>query len=435
MHEPTVSLDPASGPAEGDLRLPRPPGVIRRFWARHPLLLDGLIVVVYLLVAAIGAIAPVDRIELPPAAPLALPVLVFGAAVLLLFRRSRPVLVLGVGLASALLEAVLLGVTDLVLAMLALYAVGAYRSTRGAWIGYAVAVPVGAVATALAGLVNAAPPGAPPTRPPADLGIGPDSISWAVLLLIVTLIGTNIGNRRRYLQALIDRAEQLARERDQQARLAAAAERSRIAREMHDIVSHSLTVMVTLAEGSAAAAPATPDRAAETMRQVAETGRSALADMRRMLGVLADDGPATPGSDTAFAPQPGAGELIGLVERFRDAGLEVSIATSGAPIRDAALEISVFRIVQESLTNVLRHAGPGSRAAVHVDAAPGAVTVRVDDDGLHAAGPVGIGGSGRGIVGMRERVALYGGEVEAGPKPGGGWRVLAVLPASGGDAA
>ena len=412
-----LSLGRRDAPVEGDLRLPKPPGVIRQFWYRHPRLTDALVAAAYAvpglafdLLTAVSDNAIAERGLLPFGVAL---VLLGGAA--LLFRRCRPWTVLVVAWIVVLLSVPAFGSEDQFITIFALYALAVYGSVRAAWIGYAGSVAVGITAGYLVAAVGDESAGDSPFT---------SGLSFAVVLLIAVLVGINIGNRRRYVVALVDRAAQLARERDQQAQLAAAAERARIAREMHDIVSHGLTVMVTLADGSAALAAAQPERAADAMRKVAETGRQALVDMRRMLGLL-DDG--TPGPAVAdLAPQPGVAEIGALVDGFRDAGLAIRLSTRGNPPSDPAEQLTVYRLVQESLTNVLRHSASATIVTVDVAYSTEGVVVEVGNDGLHAA-PPSAGSGGHGIVGMRERVALYGGTVESGPRPGGGWSVVATL--------
>jgi signal transduction histidine kinase len=332
-----------------------------------------------------------------------------GASAALLFRRRAPYVVLAVTTAAMFITFETAAGFSWIAVAIALYSIAVYRSSRSAWIALAASE-----ALLVAGAYFPWP-----VTPLRDNG-GPDSAFglYGVLLIVAVLIGVNIGNRKRYLEALIDRAAQLARERDQQAQLATAAERARIAREMHDIVSHSLTVMVTLAEGSAAQVPSDPQRAEEVMRQVAETGRHALTDMRRMLGVLNE------GDETAeLAPQPSADDLATLIERFRAAGLPITFSVSGVAPSDPGMQLTVFRVVQESLTNVLRHARDATIVGVAIDYSPGTVTVGVYDDGTGRGAET--QGAGRGLVGMRERVSLYGGGLESGPRPSGGWSVRA----------
>jgi len=239
-------------------------------------------------------------------------------------------------------------------------------------------------------------------------------------------LGLYSAARRAYLAELHDRAERLERERDQQAALTAAAERARIAREMHDIVAHHLTVMTTLAEGAVAASPGSPEEATEVMRTVALTGRRALADTRRLLGLLRQ-GPA-PGTGESFQPAPGLGQLDGLIERVRSAGLDTTFVVRGQqPELPAGLQLAVFRLVQEALTNALKHAGPGARAFVTLGFAPGQLQVDVRDDGAGAPAPA-LAAGGGGLLGMRERIRAYGGDVQAGPRRPAGWAVSARLP-------
>jgi signal transduction histidine kinase len=234
------------------------------------------------------------------------------------------------------------------------------------------------------------------------------------------VLGDNVRTRRAYLASLEDRAERLERERDQQGRLAAAAERARIARELHDIVAHNLSVMIALADGAGFMADSDPPRSARAMEQVSRTGRDALNEMRRLLGVLRDDE-----STAALAPQPGLPELDALLEQVRGAGLPVALETSGQPVAlSAGAELTVFRLVQEALTNTLKHGGPEARATVRLRYEAGGIDVEVTDDGRDVAVPA---AGGQGLSGMRERVAAYGGSVDAGPRPVGGWRVHARL--------
>ena len=413
-----LSLDRRDVPVEGDLRLPKPPGVIRQFWYRHPRVTDALVAAAFVvpeialsLLVAVSDSAIAERGLLP----FGLAAVVLGGAALL-FRRSRPWTVLVVAWVVVLLCVPAFGSNDQFVVIFALYALAVYGSVRAAWIGYGGSVVVSVVASYL---VSGPLGGSTDIGSPVSNGL-----QFAVILLIAVLVGINIGNRRRYVVALIDRAAQLARERDQQAQQAAAAERARIAREMHDIVSHGLTVMVTLADGSAAAAAAQPDRAADAMRQVADTGRQALGDMRRMLGLL-DDGTLGQTETPELAPQPGVAEIGDLVDGFRSAGLPIRLSTQGDPPADRAEQLTVYRLVQESLTNVLRHSASATAVSVDVAYSAAAVTVEVSNDGLHAPQPAGSGG--HGIVGMRERVALYGGHVDSGPRAGGGWTVSATL--------
>jgi len=251
---------------------------------------------------------------------------------------------------------------------------------------------------------------------------------WVCGLFAAALgLGLYIAARRAYLAGLKDRAERVERERDQQVALAAAAERARIAREMHDIVAHNLTVMVTLSEAAAASVPAAPDRATEIMHGVSATGRQALADTRRLLGVLRQ-APEQP-QDDSMQPIPGLADLDGLVQQVRSAGLDTTLEISGqVPDLPEGMQLTVYRLVQEALTNTLKHAGPGARAGVRLRFTPGELQAEIDDDGAGAAqARTGPSGPGTGLLGMAERVRAYGGDVTAGPRQPHGWQVRARL--------
>jgi signal transduction histidine kinase len=404
----------------GELRLPKAPGVVRQFWARHPRLTDALIATLYFVPTFLGTLSFVFASPGPPLwIGLAQLVAVAASAATMLVRRNRPWLLMGVAWFGCLVVYPF-GSVDLFPMFVALYALAVYRSTRAAWIGFGGSVIVGAAAAFFARSGDTA----------AEFGdVAGQSATQAAILLIATLIGVTVGNRRRYVNALIARAHDLARERDQQARLATAVERSRIAREMHDIVAHSLTVMVTLADGSAATAERDPGRAAEAMRHVAESGRTALGDMRRMLGVLAE--PAVLPAD--LTPQPGSAAIPELVESFRAAGMPVRLTTTGPSVADPNLQLTIYRIVQEGLTNAFRYAARATRVDVDIEHRDADLLVTVTDDAPSPSTPE-LEGGGLGLVGMRERVALYGGSLEAGPRAGHGWRLSAVLHIDGGAA-
>ncbi|MFH8383770.1 sensor histidine kinase [Kitasatospora sp. NPDC018058] len=239
-------------------------------------------------------------------------------------------------------------------------------------------------------------------------------------------LGIAVRIRRAQLAGLRERAARLEIERDQRSRLAAATERTRVAREMHDIIGHNLSVIVTLADGGAYAAQASPERGREALQLIGETSRQALGELRRMLGVLRDQGDQT----AEFNPQPGIADLDGLCARIRAAGPQVRYTVGGDLDQlDRGVQLMAYRIVQEALTNTLKHAGPETRAHVTVTADATRLRVRVQDSGPPGGGPrpVRPAGEGHGLAGMRERAALYGGTVTAGPGPGAGWTVEAVL--------
>jgi signal transduction histidine kinase len=237
----------------------------------------------------------------------------------------------------------------------------------------------------------------------------------------VLIVGLYVSTRRAYLAELRDRAGRMERERDQNNALAAAVERARIAREMHDSVAHHLTVIVALSDGALAAVARAPAEAAEAIRDVSRTGREALAETRRLFGVLrAGSGPEL------WQPLPGLADLDDLLGTVRAAGLPVRYERGGsAGDLAAGLQLTVFRLVQEALTNTMKHGGPGASATVRLQLTPAEVCVEVEDDGTGSAGEAGAPGGG--LTGMRERVSAFGGELDCGPRQPQGWRVTARL--------
>jgi signal transduction histidine kinase len=252
-------------------------------------------------------------------------------------------------------------------------------------------------------------------------------MGWLAVISSVAL-GAQVRSRREKLSTALERARLVESERTQQVQLALGQERARIARELHDIVAHSLAVIIIQADGGRYAAIKTPEAATMALEVVAATGRSALADMRRLLGVLRDDQhPADAAAPTT--PPPGPGDLQPLVDSVVASGVQVTLTTNDPPNRiDEGLGLTVYRIVQEALTNVLRHAGPAAKADVVIiwSEGLGGVTVTVTDDGRGAAA-VPTESGGHGLIGMRERVEVFGGTVRAGPQPGGGFAVHAVI--------
>jgi signal transduction histidine kinase len=409
----TTSIEP-----QDDLRLPPQPGVVQRFWARHARLADWLVALFWgLPVLLVTIAAGSTHGDGHPGwwASLVWLALIAASCVGFFLRRTRPILAFAV-LCVALVPAPFTDASPTqLLPAVGVYSLAVYRSNAAAWLGAGILEGVAVLYAWIA-------------RPFGSIQTimhepGPWSTIYAVELLVALAIGVTVGNRRRYLAALIGRAHQLARERDQQAQLAAIAERARIARDMHDVVSHSLTVMVALAEGSAAAAGTDAARAAAVMRQVADTGREALNGMRQMLGVLGGDDPV------ALAPQPTAAEVPRLVERFRELGLPVELHAEGELPADPALQLAVYRIVQEGLTNALRYSHGPTRVQVLLETQGTAVGVVIDDDGLPGM-PTPSLGAGRGLLGLGERVAALGGTLESGPHDNGaGWRLAVALPA------
>ncbi len=233
-------------------------------------------------------------------------------------------------------------------------------------------------------------------------------------------LGYALRSRRQQVEELADRSARLEREREADAQAAVAAERARIARELHDVVAHSLSVMVVQAQAADRVLEGDQPSAREALRSVHATGRQALIEMRRLVGLLRED------AEHELAPQPGLGRLDELVEQVREAGLPVELAFEGEPRALApGVDLSAYRIVQEALTNALRHAG-AQRAQVAVRFEADDVELEVTDDGH---GPNGAGGGGgHGLAGMAERVAVYGGTLDYGTRDGRGFRVRARLP-------
>lgn len=402
---------------EEELRLPRPPGVIRRFWARHPVFADVLIAVICLFLAVAPATlfttyrpAPgggVTIIDPPPVvANIAVITAVVIASALLLRRRQWPLVAFIAAYVVAFTYLFLWEPAGGPLLIVTSYALAVYRSTRAAWVGLAIGIGSLTVVSFLlerSGTI---------TLQMALNGI----LGQLALALIGTLIGVNVGGRKRYLEAVIDRSRQLLVERDQHAQLAAVAERARIAREMHDIVSHSLTVVVALSEG--AAATHDQERARHASTTAADTARGALAEMRSMLGVLRDGE-----SDTPFAPpEPVAPHAT--VAAAQQAGFPAILSTKGDRLVAPAVDYAIGRIVQEGITNVMRHAPGASRIAVRIDYSADPVVIEIDNDGAHGH----VGTSGYGLRGLSERAAHVNGTVRSGPVDAGRWMLYAELP-------
>jgi signal transduction histidine kinase len=328
----------------------------------------------------------------------------------LVLRRRAPMVVLGVVAAVGVAVALWPGPTGGEVAVLVALAtaVSWEDDLRRTWL---------AVAVTLAGL-GAALLVVQPEDPFLQLAACVAALTAAVA------IGAAVRARREQRAAMAERVARLERERAQEGQLAAAAERTRIARELHDVVAHNVSVMIALADGAEQTVDTDPARARSAIGQVAATGREALAELRDLLGVLRTAG------DNALerAPQPGIHQLEELVERVRDAGLQVRLHVTGAPAAVSPLvDITVYRIAQEALTNALRHGRATSTAEVSVRWSNGAVELEVCDDGRvdHAANPP---RSGRGLVGMRERARMHDASLDAGPRPHGGWRVFTRIP-------
>ncbi|HEX5615354.1 MAG TPA: sensor histidine kinase [Acidimicrobiia bacterium] len=289
--------------------------------------------------------------------------------------------------------------------IVAMYTAGNYAETRRARFAAAYLVVV------MAALLFTDAPG-------FDGGVFAGN---AAIFLAAFFFGTSVKNRRLYTEELEARNVSLEREREEEARRAIADERLRIAQELHDVVAHSMGVIAVQAGVGAHVIDDDPAEAKRSLQAIAATSRSTLTELRRLLGVLRDDD-----GRAAHAPAPGLAALDQLAADLRGAGLPVELRVDGTPADvPTGVELAAYRIVQESLTNVLKHAGRAS-AQVVVACEPGVVRIEVVDDGR---GVNGRGeGSGHGLLGMRERVAVYGGTLDAAPRVGGGFRVRAVLP-------
>jgi signal transduction histidine kinase len=386
---------------------------------------DAAIIAVY---AAMTVGMAALSVEPPHSTPLwSMVALGTGGLVVLAARHRYPRLTFAAAMALSVLSLAGGSGAESFLAVLAVYGAGVRRPGRLAWLSFGIAMAcaaIGALALSVRG-----------TFGPPILGLAPRILArdpvldWAnayliiaAVLLIAALLGTNVGHRRRHIGELVDRADTLARERDHQVEIARALERERIAREMHDVIAHSLSVIIAVSDGAHAVADERPAEAKAAIGRVAETGRRTLGEVRRLLGGVRGD-------DRSFveehAPQPNASHLTALAAEFIAAGLPVRLSVAGVPSPDPGLGLTVYRIVQESLTNVLRHARKATAATVTVTWTAQEVTILVRDCGVVTPAS---STAGRGILGMRERATLYAGTVEAGPHEDGGWRVLARLP-------
>jgi signal transduction histidine kinase len=258
----------------------------------------------------------------------------------------------------------------------------------------------------------------------SDNTITSDFLFTALLVFGPWLVGRIVAARVELAAELSDKADRLEREQDKQAQLAVAQERARIARELHDVVAHNVSVMVVQAAAARRMIDHDASKAKEALGSVEQTGRSALREMRRVVGMLGQHD-----EELALAPQPSIDELDWLVERAREAGLEVDLTIEGEKKRlESGVDLSAFRIVQEALRNTLKHAGP-ARAQVTLRYGDHDVEVDVSDNGSGVRAPADNGAvTGHGLVGMRERVAMLGGEIEAGYRKDGGFGVHARLP-------
>jgi signal transduction histidine kinase len=325
-------------------------------------------------------------------------------------RRWRPLLALVVGCAAIFVHVGSdwpEGMLPMVVMLLA-YSVGAWEAPRPSVAGLAVIY----LTLLVLGMIDTA---------------GLDALGVAGNMAFFTVawtIGVAMRARRETTEARVRAAEEQANLERQSAARAVAEERLRIAQELHDVVAHSMSVIAVQAGVGAHVLDDRPEQARAALEAISATSRGTLAEMRRLLGVLRDGE-----GERDTAPAPGLGDLPSLVDDVRAAGVPVTLTVTGAPNGShAAVELSAYRVVQEALTNVIKHAGAPTRVAVDVRHEPGSLVIDVVDDGRGAAGVNGMEGSGHGLLGMRERVEVWGGELVAGPARGGGYRVHVVLP-------
>ena len=289
--------------------------------------------------------------------------------------------------------------------LLAFYSVGAHCDDRRSYF-------VGVVAVAAIAAADLA-------RPGSFSANGSRPAAWLVFA-IAWLVGRDLRRRRQRVADLEDRAARLEREREEQAQRAVAEERGRIARELHDVIAHGVSVIVVQAQAGPHLVD-DPQRVVGVFRAIESSGRDALVELRRLLGILRSED-----QELAIGPQPGLGSLQSLVEQMRTAGLPVQLRIEGEPVHlPAGIDLSAYRIVQEALTNVVKHAGAAA-AEVVIRYGPRALELAIVDNGNGRA--ANRNGAGHGLIGMRERVALYDGTLEAGTQEGGGYALRARLP-------
>ncbi|MBO8192344.1 sensor histidine kinase [Streptomyces oryzae] len=263
------------------------------------------------------------------------------------------------------------------------------------------------------------------------------TLFMTLAFVMAWVLGDSLRTRRAYYLQLEERARRLEKEREAQAKVAVAAERARIARELHDVVAHNVSVMVVQADGAAYVLDTSPEQTRMALETISGTGRQALAEMRRLLGVLRSGDPGKRDGDE-YVPQPGVEQIADLVEQVRGTGLTVNFKVEGTPHPlPSSVELTAYRIVQEALTNTRKHGGPDVGATVRLRYGDGELSVLAEDDGRGAQRELyeegGTDGLGHGLIGMRERVGMVGGALEAGPRSGGGFRIRAALPLKGAD--
>ncbi len=388
-----------------------------RWFQRHPYVIDTTMALVLMVTGIVTLFAPGDHSG-SQHDPNALGVLLVLATDLpLIWRRRAPLAVLAVVLgATATYSAFGFAHNSTELGLiLALYTVSSaypHRTSLKTLCGCMATM----IAAAMVGIWQ------------TGVGDGFANAAFTVVYILPWALGENAYHRRRHLVDTEERARRAEEERERETRQAVNDERTRIARELHDVVAHAMSVMVVQAGAGRRVLADHPAKAAEALANIELTGRDGLAEMRRLLGVLRQDDLTASGQgpEPELAPQPGLAAVSDLAERWQQAGLPVEVEVKG-PSRPlpTGVDLSAYRIIQEALTNVFKHAG-ADHVLVGLTFDDAGLQIDVLDDGRGAAAIDDAGG--HGLIGMRERVALYGGTVQAGPRPGGGFAVQAHLP-------
>ncbi|GHG17796.1 sensor histidine kinase [Streptomyces albogriseolus] len=389
------------------------------FLRRHPTWVDGFWAVILFGLSVLGG-ATVEEAQGTELPALTVPVVLLLSLVVALRRRMPErmlVLALVVGVAQLALDVATVPADFALLVIVyTVAAVGARWASR-------LALTAGLCAAPLAQL-----------RWPSPQAGTVENVALSVILAVpfalAWVLGDSIRTRRAYFAQLEERAARLEKEREAQAKVAVAAERARIARELHDVVAHNVSVMVVQADGAAYVLDAAPDQAKKALETISTTGRQALAEMRRLLGVLRTGEHQEAGE---YVPQPGLQQIEDLVEQCRESGLPVDFKVEGTSRElPRGVELTAYRIVQEALTNTRKHGGPHAGASVRLVYFDDGLGLLVEDDGKGAPHEMyeegGFDGQGHGLIGMRERVGMVGGTLDAGPRPGGGFRISALLP-------
>lgn len=392
-------------------------GPYRRFLRRHPVLLDLGVVLLFLLASSLEIVSSVERGAWPVIVLIAL----LGGVLFLRRRFALGVLatVFALDSAATVFDAAYAG--NNIGLWIALYTAATRYAARRMII---MTVLISAVQTLVFSVFvfpQLLTDSAAELRSITELG-GSNAVylisvgATTLMNIVVVGIGAAIRNNRLHDAELANWAARAQK-------LAQAGERNRIAREMHDVVAHSLSVMIALSDGAAVVIKRDPDRASQVLHELSATGRGALADMRRVIGVL------RAGDAGLRSPQPAAGSLQDMLEGFRVAGLPLTFTQTGPQLpEDTTFQLTVYRIVQESLTNVLRYSRSVTRVGVEIESQDGTARLRITDNGAQTGPRRETIGSGQGVRGMAERAALFGGSVYAGPGPHGGWIVHAILP-------